>query len=629
VAALTIATTGTDITSSVANGTTTPVITLNIPTASATNRGALSSTDWLTFSSKQPAITLTTTGNSGSSTLIGATLNVPTYTLVGLGGMSNPFTTGIGQLIYSNSAGAPLRLAPNTTTTKKYLAMTGDGTNGDAPFWDTIPSSGVSGTTNYIAKFTSSSAVGNSLIYDNGTNVGIGIATPREKLDVQGIVIAGNGSATDGTIVLQDQYTPGHLLNIGTNRSSGGVVFGYGVYPSSSTSNAFISSTSIGIERTAMSFDGSFRWYSGATQTASIGSSATLTQKMVMDNGGNLAIGIGTFGGKLTVNASTTGTSLYLTDSTNSTLYITHPSLGRTSFYNGSAIRWLTELGGNVAFEGSVVIGSTTGNSKFNVIGGVLATSGSGFMVSAGLTNGRLETYQSGTANCIHSYLDRETYEISCGSTSAYVSGLVITGRDASLLPDRVAIYTRSTQRFQIGGTGQLQLNAYTSASSFTGTPTAYLACDSSGNIITSNPSSGRSTRITFSAEVPNTWLSMPAAVTFFDNSTGFVTQADLTAYNQVRLIVNKQATAGAASSKIILRYQATSGSPFTASSYSDIGTSEVSVAVNVANNILVSSWINMATAAKDDVWVTIVGIDGDGTISPQFGNIYAEFRFV
>ena len=87
--------------------------------------------------------------------------------------------------------------------------------------------------------------------------------------------------------------------------------------------------------------------------------------------------------------------------------------------------------------------------------------------------------------------------------------------------------------------------------------------------------------------------------------------------------------SAGAASSKIILRYQATSGSPFTASSYSDIGTSEVSVAVNVANNILVSSWINMASGAKDDVWVTILGIDGDGTINPQFGNIYAEFRFV
>lgn len=52
VAALTLGTTGTDLSSTVANGTTTPVITLNVPTASATNRGALSSTDWSTFNSK-------------------------------------------------------------------------------------------------------------------------------------------------------------------------------------------------------------------------------------------------------------------------------------------------------------------------------------------------------------------------------------------------------------------------------------------------------------------------------------------------------------------------------------------------------------------------------------------------
>jgi hypothetical protein len=56
VAALTLGTTGTDISSSVANGTTTPVITLNIPTASAANRGALSSADWTTFNAKQPAL---------------------------------------------------------------------------------------------------------------------------------------------------------------------------------------------------------------------------------------------------------------------------------------------------------------------------------------------------------------------------------------------------------------------------------------------------------------------------------------------------------------------------------------------------------------------------------------------
>jgi len=46
---------GTDLNSSVVNSTTTPVITLNVPTASATNRGALSAADWTTFNSKQIA----------------------------------------------------------------------------------------------------------------------------------------------------------------------------------------------------------------------------------------------------------------------------------------------------------------------------------------------------------------------------------------------------------------------------------------------------------------------------------------------------------------------------------------------------------------------------------------------
>lgn len=56
VAALTLGTTGTDLSSTVATGTTTPVITLNVPTASAANRGALSSADWSTFNGKQAAL---------------------------------------------------------------------------------------------------------------------------------------------------------------------------------------------------------------------------------------------------------------------------------------------------------------------------------------------------------------------------------------------------------------------------------------------------------------------------------------------------------------------------------------------------------------------------------------------
>lgn len=70
VAALTLGTTGTDLSSTVATGTTTPVITLNVPTASATNRGALSSTDWATFNGKQAAIT------GGATTITTANLTI-------------------------------------------------------------------------------------------------------------------------------------------------------------------------------------------------------------------------------------------------------------------------------------------------------------------------------------------------------------------------------------------------------------------------------------------------------------------------------------------------------------------------------------------------------------------------
>jgi len=79
VAALTLGTTGTDLSSTVASPTTTPVITLNVPTASSTNRGVLSSSDWSTFNSKQAALgftpedvsnkTDTVAGNTTSSTL--------------------------------------------------------------------------------------------------------------------------------------------------------------------------------------------------------------------------------------------------------------------------------------------------------------------------------------------------------------------------------------------------------------------------------------------------------------------------------------------------------------------------------------------------------------------------------
>jgi len=102
---LTVGSTGTDV--NVANSpvTTSGSITLNIPTSSATNRGLLSSADWSTFNSKQGSLTLTTTGNNGSATLVSGTLNIPTYTLAGLGGISLTSLSASSPLAYNNTTG--------------------------------------------------------------------------------------------------------------------------------------------------------------------------------------------------------------------------------------------------------------------------------------------------------------------------------------------------------------------------------------------------------------------------------------------------------------------------------------------------------------------------------------------
>ena len=119
--------------------------TFNLPTASATNRGALSTTDWIAFNAKQNALT-------------------------------NPIT----------------------------------GT----------------GTTNYLPKFTGASTLGNSLIFDDGTKLGIGTATPTAKLQVN----APGALSTDLAFKIRNSANTADLLvtnglgnvGIGTSAPTGG-----------------------------------------------------------------------------------------------------------------------------------------------------------------------------------------------------------------------------------------------------------------------------------------------------------------------------------------------------------------------------------------------------------------------
>jgi hypothetical protein len=113
---------------------------ISIQQAGSTQDGYLSSADWISFNGKQNGITLTTLGSSGAASFIGSVLNVPNYTLVGLGGVPLSRTLSINGVTYDLSAdrswvvdGLPSQVGNNG----KYLT-----TDGTTASWGVINLSG-------------------------------------------------------------------------------------------------------------------------------------------------------------------------------------------------------------------------------------------------------------------------------------------------------------------------------------------------------------------------------------------------------------------------------------------------------------------------------------------------------
>jgi hypothetical protein len=150
------------------------------------------------------------------------------------------------------------------------------------------------GTANGVMYLNGSNVVttGSGLTFD-GSNLGIGTSSPGAKLDVfGGYVISGTATSTDGSKILGGYYSAGNLATFGSERSSGGPVIGYGVWPSTASAGAFVSSTTINALRGAYTIDGDIHvWYNGATQTVAIDSAVTTFERMRLDSSGNLLVG--------------------------------------------------------------------------------------------------------------------------------------------------------------------------------------------------------------------------------------------------------------------------------------------------------------------------------------------------
>jgi hypothetical protein len=191
------------------------------------------------------------------------------------------------------------------------------------------------GTTNYLPKFTGASTIGNSQIYDNGTNVGIGTASPNGKLTlsyssslVDGLIFIntasggrqwriGDGSgASAGSFGFYDatasatrlQIDASGNLGLGVTPSAWGNAFkaiqvgGVGSIMSSSdtyfvSSNSYIDASSnrtyittgYALEQRMSAADGQFQWKIAPSGTA--GNAISFTQAMTLNASGNLSIG--------------------------------------------------------------------------------------------------------------------------------------------------------------------------------------------------------------------------------------------------------------------------------------------------------------------------------------------------
>lgn len=247
--------------------------TFNLPIASGTNTGKLSNTDWTTFNSKQNAITLTTTGASGASTLVGSTLNIPQYADQFVGTVTSVSALTLG----TTGTDLSSTVANGTTTPVITLNVpTASATNRGAlssADWTTFnnkqntitnPVTGT-GTTNYLPKWTSGSAIGNSnLINDASGNLGLGVVPSSWANGIRSLEISlGNGlwSSTPTQII----------LNSNSIYTSGGFTY------ASSNASAYYSQ-----------FAGGHYWYNAPSGTA--GNAITFTQAMTLTSGGNLLL---------------------------------------------------------------------------------------------------------------------------------------------------------------------------------------------------------------------------------------------------------------------------------------------------------------------------------------------------
>jgi len=480
VAALTIGTSGTDLSSTVATSTTTPVITLNVPTASATNRGALSSADWTTFNNKQSALTNPVTGTgttnylpkfTGASTIgdsiiqdASTYIDVAGYAFLRRGGkylLLNP--NYAGATVYADisaEAGMGLSLSANGVTKQLYIDTSGNLGLGVTPSaWSGFPamqftsnfSISALGTgknayfdgtdyryisTNYASLFQQTSGgvfawlqapsgtAGNAITFTQAMtlnasgNLGLGTPSP-------------DGSDWNGSARLLHIYqntTNGALLKLESSNTSGILAIGNNQMQFGTVTDDTLILYTNSAERMRI-------W--NTTGNVNIGTTPA------SDSGYKLDVnGTGRFSGNVTASGGASGVGFIMTNTTNSR----QVTIGYTS---GEAYNYIQ------AYDGT--------NFQRLVLNGSLSLAGSGaatFSSSVGIGT----TPASGVALDIRNNSTTTVADMRNANSAGF--GAYIAAASGSNYSLRIADYLNNTL-FTVLGTGAATFNSSVTATSF------------------------------------------------------------------------------------------------------------------------------------------------------------------
>lgn len=347
-------------------------------------------------------------------------------------------------------------LMPNNSAGTAGQVLTSSG--GGVPTW-TTPSAGLSGgTTNYVTKWTSPTTLSSSsLLFDNGTNVGIGTVTPNQKLNVNGNISLDDAAAiaapsrvigfptasvgNHGNLTIQAKST---VFSGGANFGGSLVLAGGNFNASGATGPEW--GGSILLRAGLNTFDGS----GGGDIIVEAGGASNVERMRVKGNSGNVGIGTNAPTAKLHIGGTAGVDGIRFPDGTLQTT-AAGPSVWSKS---GSNV-YPTTIADNIG------IGTSTPSSKLHVFGA--NSSSAQFELS---NTGSVTSFTTLTATQLDAAgLFFHTAAITgVGAKSSIIGG----GKTSGNYPSILAFYTTATggaqasERLTIIGNGNVGIGTST-----------------------------------------------------------------------------------------------------------------------------------------------------------------------